>query len=157
MKRFEFKLESLLELRKRKEDEVKQLLGRKNQEILAARKELTSLKTALDDLQSSEKKKRKEVTSVVELRYSVAYRFKLKKDILEKCRTLDGLAAQAGEIRRQLVAAKQQRRAIEIVRERQFEAWRKAYRAQEQRFIDDVSQQGFIRKSRNEMIAANRD
>jgi flagellar protein FliJ len=152
VKRFEFKLEALLELRKRKEDEVKQLLGKKNQEIIAARKEITRLKEALDALQSSEKKKRADAISVVELRYSVAYRYKLKRDILASCRRLDELAVQAADIRKKLVQAKQQRRAIEVVRERQYEAWRKEYRKQEQRFIDDVSQQAFIRKSRADLV-----
>ena len=156
MKRFEFKLESLLTLRVRKEDEVKQLLGKKNQEIISTRKELAASKAAFDNLQNSEKKKRREATSVIELRYSVAYRFKLKQDILEKCRSLDELAVQASEIRKQLVLAKQQRRAIEVVRERQYEAWRKEYRAQEQRFIDGVSQQAFIRKTRSDAAVAKK-
>jgi|WetSurMetagenome_2_1015567.scaffolds.fasta_scaffold638262_2 flagellar protein FliJ len=156
MKRFEFKLEALLELRKRKEDEIKQLLGKKNHEILSARKELFALKSALEELQRSEKKKRTERLDAVELRYAVAYRFKLKKDLLGQARKIDELGAQAAEIRKLLVKAKQQVRAIEVVREHQYEAWRKEYKRQEMRFIDDVSQQGFIRKTRAELVEAKR-
>ena len=143
-------------LRKRKEDEIKQQLGKKNFEILTAKEELAALTSALTDLQASEKQKRSAATSVMELRYSVAYRFKLKHDIAEKCRRIDDLNAQAAEIRKMLVKAKQRRRAIEIVRERQYGTWQKAYRSQQQKFIDDVSQQGFIRQKRSVAASMNR-
>jgi flagellar FliJ protein len=147
MKRYRFRLETLLELRKRKEDEFKQQLGKKNREMLASRKELLAINEALKSLQASEKKNRASARSVVELRYSVTYRFKLREDILRKTRLIDELGAQAEDIRKKLVHAKQQRRAIEIVRERQLAAWKKEYASQEQAFIDDVSQQGYIRKT----------
>lgn len=147
MRRFHFRLETLLSLRKRKEDEVKQELGKKNHEILAARQELAALTGALAGLQATEKKRRVSGASAVELRYSVAYRFKLTGDILEKGRAVDDLQAQALAIRKKLVKAKQDRRAIEIVRERQWNEWHKEYRTREQGFSDDVSQQGYIRRT----------
>ena len=148
MKRFEFRLETLLELRKRREDEIKQELGEKIQSIMKARKELAAIADALKELQSDEKKRRPRATSAQELRYGIAYRFKLKKDILLKGRQIDDLQVQAHAVRARLVKAKQERRAIEIVRERQYDAWKKAYRTQEQGFIDDVSQQGYLRRAR---------
>jgi flagellar export protein FliJ len=58
MKRFTFRLETLLDLRKRREDEVKQELGKKNFQIMKARQELMALSEALKDLQNDEKQKR---------------------------------------------------------------------------------------------------
>jgi flagellar export protein FliJ len=98
-------------------------------------------------LQASEKKTRATARSALVLRYSVTYRFKLKEDIVKKVRLIDDLGAQAESIRKKLVHAKQRRRAIEIVKERQVAEWKKAYSAHEQKFIDDISQQGFIRKA----------
>ena len=80
MKRYRFRLETLLELRKRREDEIKLQLGKKNREIVAARKELAAASDALKSLQASEKKTRATATSALVLRYSVTYRFKLKED-----------------------------------------------------------------------------
>lgn len=154
MKRFEFRLETLLALRKRREDEIKQELGKKIQAIVTARKELAAIAEALQALQSEEKLKRPVTTSAVELRYGIAYRFKLKKDILVKGRLIDDLQAQAHAVRAKLVKAKQERRAIEIVRERQYAAWKKAYRTHEQGFIDDVSQQAYIRRAKAAAAAA---
>lgn len=147
MKRYHFRLETLLELRKRKEDEIKQELGKKNQEILAARKELAKINNDLKALQASEKTTRATVRSALVLRYSVTYRFKLKEDIFKKVRLIDEFGAQAEGIRKKLVRAKQQRRALEIVKEHQVADWKKANSAQERKFIDDISQQGFLRKS----------
>jgi flagellar FliJ protein len=154
VKRFEFRLETLLALRKRREDEIKQELGKKIQGIVTVCKELAAITEALKALQGEEKRKRPVTTSAVELRYGIAYRFKLKKDILLKGRLIDDLQAQAHAIRAKLVKAKQERRAIEIVRERQYAAWKKAYRTQEQGFIDDVSQQAYIRRAKAAAAAA---
>lgn len=147
MKRYHFRLETLLELRKRKEDEIKLELGKKNQEILAARHDLAGINDELKTLQASEKKTRTTVRSALVLRYSVTYRFKLKEDIFKKVRLIDEFGAQAEGIRKKLVRAKQQRRALEIVKERQVAEWKKENLSREQKFIDDISQQGFIRKS----------
>ncbi|MBN1129350.1 MAG: flagellar export protein FliJ [Chitinispirillaceae bacterium] len=154
MKRFSFRLETLLELRVRREDEVKQELGKINLRIATSRKELVALADALKELQEEEKQKRLGVKSAVELRYGVAYRFKLKKDILVKGRQIDDFQAQALAVRKKLVRAKQERRAIEIVRERQFDAWKKKYRTREQGFTDDISQQSYIRHAREAAVPA---
>jgi flagellar protein FliJ len=145
MKRFRFKLETLLQLRIRHEDEVKLQLGKKNREIIVARKEMAQLHDQLKELQSSEKQRRATAGDIVQLRYSVAYRHKLKQDMLGKGRQIDKLGAQALEIRGKLVQATRDRRAIEIVKERRFREWKKEYRSREQGFSDDISQQLYIR------------
>ncbi len=140
MKQFQFRLESLLNLRKRREEECKTLLGRKNGEILGARQTLDRLSRALNELQASEKRKRCEVQNVIELRYSVSYRFKLRQDILGQGKTLENLKGQAVELRNRLIRATQQRRAIELVREQRLALWRIERNREEQKFTDDIAQ-----------------
>ncbi len=140
MKRFQFRLETLLNIRKRREEECKALLGRKNREVLAAKQSLDRLRAAFLDLQASEKKKRTDVRSVIELRYSVSYRFKLRQDILGQNRVVENMKSQAVELRNRLIRATQQRRAIELVRERRYEQWRLERTREEQNFIDDIAQ-----------------
>lgn len=154
MKRFTFRLETLLELRTRMEDGIKQELADKLRELLRARNDLAGLSDALKKLQEEEKKRRSDAQSALELRYGIVYRFKLKKDILLKGRQIEDLHLQAHAIRTRLVKAKRDRRAIEIIRERQRAAWKKACRTQEQGFIDDVSQQGYLRRTRAPATAA---
>lgn len=148
MKKFSFRLEPLLSLRLRREEEVKHALGRKNNEIAAVRAAIVQLDDEFRRMQATEKKKRSEVRNAQELRYSTAYRFKLRGDIRERKRALIELNRQAEEIRKQLVAAKRDRRAVEIIRERRFGEWRHDYNQQEQKFVDEVSRQGFIRNGK---------
>ena len=144
MKRFTFKLDALLELRRQHEENIRLRLGEKNREIVAATRELNGLYKELKELQSTEKDRRAGSEPVTLLRYSVAYRYKLKEDILRTGRVIDDLRAQAAAIRRELLGATKARRALEIIRDRQLEQWKKEYRRKEQNFIDDVAQQKYI-------------
>jgi flagellar FliJ protein len=148
MKRFRFSLDALLEMRKREEDAVKLALGRKNQEIHQAQGELQDLEKQLKQLQEQQHRTRETVTDVLPLRYSVSYRNKLKTDMLRKGEEIFTLQNQRGDIRKRLVRATQRRRAIELIKEKRYREWLKENKLREQVFIDDVSQQGFIRRRR---------
>ncbi|MBN1758135.1 MAG: flagellar export protein FliJ [Chitinispirillaceae bacterium] len=144
MKRFVFKLGALLELRKQHEENIKLLLAEKNREIIAATGDLNRYYEELKELQSSEKTRRAGQEPVQLLRYSVAYRYKLKSDILRTGRWVQDLQAEASGIQKKLLDATKARRALEIIRDRQFDVWKKEYRRKEQNFIDDVAQQKYI-------------
>lgn len=146
MKRFEFPLEALLEKRKREEEAVKLELAGKNKEITAAQNELLDIEKELRGLQEEEKRKRKQVKDVLPLKMSVSYRNKLKLDILKKGEDIHTLQMQRGDIRKRLVKATQKKRALELLREARYQEWLKENKRLEQVFLDDVSQQGFIRK-----------
>ena len=150
MKRFTFPLQALLEMRQRKEEKIELQLAEKNRSVFEAQQELTKIHDTLKELQSSEKEKREHANSVQLLRYSVAYRFKLKQDLLLAGRRIEDLKAEAVKIQKLLVIATQDRRAIELVKERRFQEWKKEYLTREQNYVDDISQQGFIRSKKNE-------
>jgi flagellar protein FliJ len=148
MKRFIFTLEPLLEIRKRKEDEVKRKLAAKNRQILKAKQEMQVLHDELNDLQVGEKKRRLINIDLQSMRYAVIYRNKLKLDMIEKGNQIQGLYQESTAIQKDLTKATQERRAIEIIGERRLAEWKKEAKREEQRFTDDVSQQGNIRKKR---------
>ncbi len=146
MKRFHFPLQALLEKRKREENAVKLELAHKNREIFQARQELVDYKTELEKLQKDQKETRENISDILPLRYSVSYRNKLKLDMLNKGQFIYELENQRGDIRQRLVKATQRKKAIELIREKRYQEWLKESKLKEQVFIDDVSQQGFIRK-----------
>ncbi len=148
MKRFRFSLEALLEMRKREEEAVKLELAGKNQEIHQAEKNLRDIEKRLRVLQDEQLASREQITDVLLLRYSVSYRNKLKIDMLQTGQTIYELQNQRGDIRRRLTRATQRKRAIELIKEKRYREWLKENKLREQVFIDDVSQQGFIRKRR---------
>ncbi|MBD3393525.1 MAG: flagellar export protein FliJ [Chitinivibrionales bacterium] len=147
MQRFRFNLQTLLELRRRKEDAVKLDLARKRGKVKQAQQELGEIGRELTEVQKQQKDSR-QTSNVDSWRRGVAYRHKLKTDMLKKGRQVDDLKAEAEHIRKELVKATQQVRALELLRERRYAEWRKEYGLEEQGFIDDVSQQGFIRRKK---------
>ncbi|MBD3419923.1 MAG: flagellar export protein FliJ [Chitinivibrionales bacterium] len=146
MRRFLFRLEPVLQMRKRREDSVKRDLARKNGEIDSARKTMNSLTGELQNLQEQEKMRRATTSDIIGLRHSVSYRHKLKIGMLRQGRLIDRLRKEAGDIRQDLVDAKKEARAVELLKEKQLVEWRKNYRLEEQKFIDDISQQQYIRR-----------
>jgi flagellar FliJ protein len=145
MQRFRFRLETVLQLRKRKEDEVKLALARKNNEIIRAQLQLRQMHDELNGLQQQQKESRQQGLNIVELRHWVAYRNKMKLDIIAKSKELGGLKKNLEEIRAALVQATKKKRAVELVREKRFAQWRKDYNNSTQKVTDDLSQQRFIR------------
>lgn len=148
MKRFEFPLEALLEQWKRREEAIKRELANKNREITATQGELLDIERELKNLQEEEKKIRESIKDVLPLKISVSYRNKLKLDLLKKGEDIYTLQMERGDIQKKLVQATQKKRALELLREKKYQEWLKENKRIEQVFLDDVSQQGFIRKKR---------
>ena len=145
MNRFRFRLEVLLDLRKKKEEKIKLALAEKNNQILNAGKQVTELHDALKALQENEKISRSEHLDPVMLRYSISYRYVLKKKLTDAIRQADDLKADAFRIQKELVIATQKRKAVEIVKEKRLIEWKRKNHIVEQNFNDDISQQSFIR------------
>jgi len=139
MKRFVFRLDALLDLRKQREERIMLRLAAKNREIVAKSNELKECHERLTALQTSEKVRRGGGAQALLLRYGVAYRHKLKADMLRIGRCIDDLRVDAAGIRKELLSATKARRALEIVRDRQITEWKKARRSREQQFIDDIA------------------
>jgi flagellar FliJ protein len=150
MKRFTFRLESLLEIKRRNEEEVKRSLARKNGEILSSRQELNKLDKQLLELFMEEKKQRVDILDLAALRFSLSYRVQLQKDLALKRRQIQGLESDAEKLRNLLVKARKETRILELLKEKRLGQWKKEYRAEERAFVDDVSQKSHIRKKQGE-------
>lgn len=147
MNRFRFRLEVLLELRKKSEDKVKLRLAEKNGMIIEGQKMVNLIHDELKNFQASEKAQRINTINPLLLRYSISYRYKLKHDLILASRSVDDLRADAYKIQNELVEATKKRRAVEIVKEHRLKEWKKESLAHDQQFTDEISQQSFIRKN----------
>jgi flagellar FliJ protein len=148
MRRFRFRLETLLQMRRRREEEIKLRLAAKNSHIIKAQEELGGLHAEMERAQKADRESRTKALQALALRQAVVYRHRLKADIAAKNGQIDGLRNEAEEIRRALVVAKQKTRAVELLREKRQAQWRKEYNANDQKFTDDISQQQFVRARR---------
>jgi flagellar protein FliJ len=153
MKRFHFKLDVLLDMKKRAEEEAKKDLARKNNEIMAVRRERDDLASQLVSFFAEEKKQRLKVLELVALKFSIAYRSQLQLEIVKKEQGITGLLAEREQLRLRLTQARKETRVLELLREKKFAAWKKEYNKEEQDFIDDVSQKGYVRRLRNSAVA----
>jgi flagellar FliJ protein len=149
MKRFSFRLQVLLDIKKRAEDDIKKELAQKNRDILYAQKEQQCTMENLEQFISVEKKKRVDSCDVRSLRNSISYRAKLQRDIMQKGNQIENFVAEAGRITMLLIQARKESRILEILKEKKFGQWKKDNAAEEQISQDDVSQKMFMLNRRN--------
>jgi flagellar FliJ protein len=148
MKRFTFSLETALEVRRRAEETVQLELAAKLRELREARSAIADVSNQLADMQRDALEQRRGRADIVAFRQVVSYRHALKSAMLAKGREIERLQGEEREIRARLVEAIRQRRAIEAVREKRYQQWRKEYQTEERVVTDEVSQNVFIRRTR---------
>ncbi|MCL2688991.1 MAG: flagellar export protein FliJ [Chitinispirillia bacterium] len=147
MKKFVFNLQTLLDMKLRKEEEVKRRLAKKNREAEETRKSIEDIQEKLKQFQAGEKETRGGgEENIVSLRNSVSYRHDIKRELLSAGRKLDNIMVAIYAVNQELVKASQERRAVEIIKEKKYAEWKKENNMIEQKFIDDLSQQGYIRE-----------
>jgi len=140
MKKFEFSLQSILELRLREEDEAKAFLATQESELQRVGNELNQKKQELQDFQSREKEDRKSADSASQLRYSVSWRNTLKLDLLKIGQKLQDVSLDIERARKKLTEATVKRKSLEMLRDKKKSQWQKEYNKNEQKFLDEIAQ-----------------
>lgn len=148
MKRFRFRLQTLLDIKTRSEEQIKRKLAEENGKVIQAHKNLADLHDVLDGFQAAEKTQRAQSVTAAALRASITYRYKLQADILGKGKEIVGLKQNVQKIVTALAQARRETKTLEIVRDKKLAEWKRENKLKEQEFTDDVSQKGFIRKTR---------
>lgn len=148
MKRFHFTLEALLDLRRRKEDECKQELAKVNTRLLDAQGGLRAIEQEWVELQNSELERRKRGVTPESMGQAVAYRLHLEHKAILQELEIRRIAAEQEQKRHMLVKATQERKALENLRERRYEEWRKIANRAEAKTIDDLCQIQYVRNLR---------
>jgi flagellar protein FliJ len=146
MKRFNFRLEALLDIKIRAEEEVKKGLAGKNNEIQVARRQRSELAARLESFYADEKQQRLRVLNLLALRFSISYRGQLQKEIADKDRCLATLASELDQLRVKLTQARKECKVLEMLKEKKLAQWKKERGKEEQENIDDVSQKGYVRR-----------
>jgi flagellar protein FliJ len=154
MKRFKFRLKSLLEMKERKEKELGRDLAKKNYERALVANQLQECRDLFSEFQESEKQKRGGALDPLLLKTSVSYRYRLQQDIDDKIRRGAVLQKEIAVLTQSLIDAKKETRALEIIMEKKREQWKKAYQQAERKFIDEISQKRPIQNPLEEDRAA---
>lgn len=140
MKRFEFSLQSILELRIREEDEAKAFLAAQEIQLQKLNGDFIRKKEELQNFQEREKESRKSAESASELRYSVSWRNSIKLDLLRMGQQLQDIALDIERAKKKLTEATTKRKSLEMLRDKKKLQWQKEYNKNEQKFLDEIAQ-----------------
>jgi flagellar FliJ protein len=148
MKRFAFRLQTLLDMKKRREEDLKRSLALKNGLIIRAVQRLGQGREALSNFQDRERENRLAAPTAQALRLSITYRYKLQRDIADSEREMTSLRREAQGVIQSLTEAKKESRALEILKEKKLLRWKRDNKREEQETLDDITQKEYIRKTR---------
>ncbi|HOA72557.1 MAG TPA: flagellar export protein FliJ [Phycisphaerae bacterium] len=144
-KRFRFRFETLLKLRRQREDEHKRIVGERLAQIAAVREEISRLeqltRSGVDSVRMFQQAGR------IDLQQTMAHRgwiVHLQKASLEAQARLAALEARLAQERAALAEAAKQRRILEKLEERQAHRHELEMRRAEVRTADDLTTTRFV-------------
>ena len=141
MKKFEFNLQSILELRVREEDEAKAFLMAQEAEYHKVNKEFHSKREELQNFQTREKETRKDDGSTAStLKFSISWRNTLKLDLLKLGQQLQDISIDVARAKDKLTEATIKRKSLETLRDKKKSQWQKEFNKNEQKFLDEIAQ-----------------
>jgi len=148
VKRFVFTLQTVLGLREREEDEAKQELAEKEIELREKRAHVDETQRALLTFLQDQKIGRESSQTIVEYRHSVSWRNKLKVDINNAGKECNEVLYDIERARAKLVQATAKRKMMEILRDKQYDQWKKERDRKDQGFLDELASNAHIRKKK---------
>ena len=145
MKKFVFKLEPVLDMKKRNEEEVQVMLGMALADLQVLKDELDNIYNKKNDCQNKMEKFKASMCRIDELltyqnyvESVVRQMGSLKVKILEMEKKVE-------EVRKLLAQAAKERKMIEKMKEKEFEKYQKELRTKEINFLDEI---GVLRETR---------
>lgn len=148
MKRFEFRLETLLRVRRLREQDVQRRFGVKLAEI--ARVDADNRATAREIDQQQEVLRRRQAEPNVEpleLARGRAWIAHLRKTIVQRRILRESLTRELDAIRDQLRKAQTETKSLEKLRDRRLSEYQNVRERREMALIDEVAQQMYARDS----------
>ena len=144
---FRFGLAKVLEMREQREQEMKRLLGEALARLDEQQRQLALLERTRDEYRDEVSRLQKGAVDVAMILTCLDFLDKVATSITEQAERVVSAQEHVEEARRRLVIASQEKKAIEKLRERHFEAWQKEQSRVETNALDEASQQRFNRRA----------
>jgi len=139
MPKFVFNLGPLLHVRARAEEAAQRALAAHERERVRLEELLRTQHQGLTDSSHALRDRLVGRLDVHELRLHASAALRGERDARMLVLELAGVHRNIEAARKQLLEARQQRKAIEILRERRYEAWRAAVERQEDVLLDEIA------------------
>jgi flagellar FliJ protein len=151
MAKFAFKLEPVLRQRKMIEDQKQRELAKLIRHRMIFHNQLRSIQSELSD--SKRQLTDGLVGEVDMIRVSQFARFSGQSQVRAQTivRELAGLESRIAEAQKQLVEAMRQRKALDLLREKQYEQFKRTQQRREASRLDDLATQTYTRRNMMEV------
>ncbi len=146
MKPFKFRLQKLLEFREMEEEQNQLAFGRVQAEYKFALDELQRLIQHRDTAVDLFCKKQKNGLKIEEFKLFQNYFDKFNEDIQNQRQKIEKIQAILHEKQKLLIEAVQKRKIVEKFKEKRFNQYYSQQLQDEQKMIDEVGTQAFVRK-----------
>ena len=145
-KRFKFRFEPMLKVKKHKEQEKQKVLAQITKEVMGQQDRLTGLDNQRESTLDYQRKKIAGTISLAETLLASRYLLRLKREKLAGEELLQGLKRVEEERRQDLLKAARERKIYEMLKEKQQLKHRKEMDKLEQKELDEVATNTFRRK-----------
>lgn len=146
MAKFTFKLEPVLKQRQMLEDQKQRELAKLIRHRMIFHNQLRSIQSVLSDSKSQLTDGL--VGEIDMTRVSQFARFSGQSQVRAQTivRQLAGLESRIAEAQKQLVEAMRQRKALDLLRDKQYQAWKRTQLRREASRLDDLATQAYTRQ-----------
>lgn len=138
MRRFQFRLESVLRHRRALLDESRRAFGRAQAEVAAIQDDIRRMRRSREEHQAAIRAGSRGMLARADLIRLHTYVNTLWLRMILAGRRLAEAMARAEEARRHMVKAHQNMRALEILEEKSLKAWQAEADREERNFLDDL-------------------
>ena len=149
VKRFRYRLEPLLKIRRYREKERQKEHAAAVQEVFKQKQELVALDRYRLDTLDHQRSQQVGNFNIADALVCSRYLVKLKRQRMAGTGLLHGLEKEAEKKRRKLVDAARERKIYELLKEKQQLRHRQEIEKQEQKELDEVAVVAFRRKKEN--------
>lgn len=147
MKKFVFRLEALLRIRRMQEDEAQAQLSQAIRQYQEATRELERLETKRNLLVTTFQQSQQQIQQVELLKNYYYYFDKLNGDIISQQTKVQASEEQRACCLRQLEVAVQNRKVVEKLKESQYSDYQTEMQKQEQTVLDELGMQVYLRNN----------
>ena len=148
MKRFKYRLQSLLNVKSHVEKEKQKEHAAALQQVHNQQRQLTEVGHRRTNTFSAQRGLQKDRITLAELLVCTRYLVKLKKDTVVGNELLRGFEKNAEEKRQDLVEASKQRKIYEKLKEKQLDRFYKEVKMMETKETDEVANTSYLRSTR---------
>jgi flagellar FliJ protein len=139
MRRFRFRLETLLRVREQKEKMKQREFAEEVRKVTEVKNEISDIETAADAALDELGKKAKIEFDPREVVDYYRYIFNMQRYSASRNRVLDEMMVEYEKKREELVAASREKRVMENLKDRHFKTWKREATREDQRIMDEIA------------------